>query len=453
MVSFLFFNGCQQESVITYPVIDGCETSDVYTITVNGKSIWTEKFLTKMDIGKLPDWFTSSEFTNDQQEVHLADFSCDDSMIIEIEITDKINKAFVRPNSRGINAEIQGNKIRFNIPGPDKLYIEIDELPPLCFFANPVEKERPEANNQNVRYYGPGVHHAGMMELKDGEELYIAGGALVYGGIRVKGASDIKVHGRGILDGGFKHQRMVVLEDGAEIEFNGIMIRNGISWTNTVINCNNVKYQGVKVISFGPGGDGINPLGSKQMIINNCFLRCTDDCIAIKSPDSTHVVKDIEISNNTMIGFAFSDGVTIGFETNGPSVSDVVVRNCDVIIARGGSRVDGHSAFSVICDGPARIHNILYEDIRAEDRMFKLFELHITDGTKYDVNPPGHISGIHLKNIKWESERPIILKGFNEDHLVENVVFEGCTIAGQPLTETRTDIFQVGDFVENISFK
>ena len=453
VILFLFSTGCKQESVITYPDIEDLETSDIYRISVNGKPIWTEKLLTRMDIERLPDWFTNGEFTNDQQEIHVTDFSCNEQMEVVIELNQPVEKAFIRPNSRGIIAEIEENNIKFNLSGPDKLYIEIDELPPLCFFANPIEIENPDPNASNIRYFGPGVHDAGMMALEDGDEVYIAGGAIVYGGIRNNGADNIKVHGRGILDGGFEHRRMVLLTDGENIEFSGITIRNGVTWTNTVVNCRNVKYQGIKVISFGPGGDGINPLGTQDMIINDCFLRCTDDCIAIKSPDSTHVVKNIEVSDNTMIGYAFSDGVTIGFETNGPTVSDVVVRNCDVIIARGGSRVDGHSAFSIICDGPAQIHNILYEDIRAEERMFKLFELHITDGTKYGINPPGHISGIRLRNIQWESVRPIILKGFNKDHIVQDVVFEGCTIAGEPLTGARTDLFQIDDFVENVSFE
>jgi len=451
--SLIILPGCRKNNVVVYPPIQECETSDIYNITVNGTHVWTEKFLTKMDIEKLPEWFTGESYTSVQQEVHITDFSCDDPMQVIIEVSSPIEKAFIRPNSRGIKPEIDGNKTIFSLEGPDKLYIEIDDLPPLCFFANPVETDSGDASNKNIRYFGPGVHNAGMMELKDGEEVYIAGGALVYGGIRVNGTSNIKVHGRGILDGGFEHPRMVVLKDGAGIEFSGIMIRNGISWTNTVINCTDVKYQGVKVISFGPGGDGINPLGSRNMIINDCFFRCTDDCIAIKSLDSTYVVKDIEISDNTMIGYAFSDGVTIGFETNGPGVSDVVVRNCDVIIARGGSRVDGHSAFSIICDGPAHIHDILFENIRAEERMFKLFELHITNGTLYGINPPGHISDIHLKNISWESERPIILNGFDESHIVRDIVFEDCTIAGEPLNEVRDDIFQVNDFVEGVSFK
>ena len=361
------------EGLVTYPAIPELEESDVYAITVNEREIWTEKFRTKMDISSLPDWFTGTPYTRVQQEVHIANFSTGQAMTIRIEVPESIQKAVIHPVSREIIPDIADNSIRFELSGPDKLYIEINEYAPLCFFANPLEDSIPGEGEPGVRYFGPGVHRPGMMHLKNDEKVYISGGAIVYGGIRTDGSSNIKVYGRGILDGNFEHQRMVVPENSDGVEFSGIIIRNGKSWTNTIINCTRVRYDHVKVLSFGPGGDGINPLGSRHVVINDCFLRCTDDCIAIKSPDSTKVVQDVTVTNNTMIGFAYSDGITIGFETNGPQISNVNVRNCDILMARGGSRVGGHSAFSIICDGPAVITHIFYEDYRVEKPVPKLF--------------------------------------------------------------------------------
>lgn len=452
-VSLLFWQ-CASESqkVIVYPEIPDLETSDLYEVQVNNRTVWVEKFRSEMDIENLPDWFTSEPYTREQQEVHIANFSCESQILITLKVMEHVKSVSIRPNSREIKHIIEGNLIRFSLPGPDHLYIEINDLPPLCLFANPIEDIMPGQNDENVRYFGPGIHNPGMMTLKDAEIIYIAGGAIVYGGIRANGVSDIKVLGSGILDGRFEHKRMVVLEDAKNIEFKGVLIRNSVSWTNTVINCKNVIYSGIKVISFGPSGDGINPLGSQNMEISNCFLRCTDDCIAIKSPDSSHVVKDIRIFDNTMIGYAFSDGITIGFETNGPYIEGVKVYNCDILQARGGSRVDGHSAFSIICDGPAQIRDIVYEDIRVDEDVYKLFELNITDGTLYGINPPGHIRNVYLKNIKWTSKRPIILKGFDESHRVQDITFENCSVNGEILVNTRNDMFEINEFVDNVQF-
>ena len=408
--------------VIPYPAIAGLTTSDLYLVKANDRDIWTERFRTSMDIGKLPDWFLAP-YTRVQQEIHQASFSCNGTLQISIRVPHAIKKASIHPTSRKIRQHVKGNILTFSLPGPDKIYVQIDSLPPLFVFANPLERDTISPAAPGVLYFGPGVHRPGYITMKEGETVYIAAGAIVYGGIRANGVSNIRVTGRGILDGGFQLERMVLVEDCKDVLFEGVMIRNGDGWTNTLVNCEGLRYDHVKVLSFGPGCDGIDPLGSRKVVISNCFMRCTDDCIAIKALAPEHEVDDVQVFNNTMIGFAFSDGVTIGFETNARSVSNITVRNCDVILARGGSRVDGHSGFSIICDGPAVISNVLYENIRVEQSELKLFELNITDGTKYGVGPPGHIKDITLKDISWGHAGPIILRGWDEDHRVQRVTF------------------------------
>ena len=438
--------------VVAYPAIPGLTTSDLYSVQVNGEKIWTEKFRTNMDISKLPDWFIEP-YTKVQQEIHQASFSCRGKIKISIKVPDSIKNVSIHPVSRGIKKEIKGDNFTFYLAGPDKLYIQINELPPLFIFANPIENEKISQDNPGVHYFGPGVHKPGDITLRSNETIYIAPGAIVYGGIRADSVNNIRIIGRGILDGDFRFKQMVLIENSKNVLFDGVMIRNGDGWTNTLINCDELKYNDVKVISFGPGGDGIDPLNSRNVTISNCFLRCTDDCVAIKAPALNQNVKDILVENNTMIGFAFSDGVTIGFETNTKSVSNITVRNCDIILARGGSRVDGHSGFSIICDGPAVIKDVLYDNIRVERSEIKLFELNVTDGTKYGVDPPGHIKNIKLKNISWANERPIVLKGFDENHRVQNVTFENCTVAGKPLRNIQNKVMQIEKFVDNVVIK
>ncbi len=441
-------------NVAAYPALSGRPASDLYQVTVNGQPVWTEKFHTAFDLAKLPDWFTKATYTGVQQELHITDFSGTGSLDVAVQLKTKVNTVSIHPLSRGIQARIEGDLVHFTLAGPDKVYVVINDLPPLCVFANPPEGPAPQSAGPLVRYFGPGVHRPGLMTLKSNETVYLAAGALVYGGLRLAaGATHVRVLGRGVLDGDFHYESMVLLENGHDITVSGITIRNGDGWTNTLTNCTDVTYEGVKVISFGPGGDGIDPLGSSNVTIEHCFFRCTDDCIAIKAPDPRHVVKNVRIAHNTMVGFACSDGVTIGFETNGPEISGVRVSDCDVIQARGGSRVDGHSAFSIICDGPAVIHDIVYEDIRAEADVLKLFELHITDGTKYGTGPAGHIRGVHLRNITWTEPRPVILQGFDASHRVQDVTFENCRVQGRRLEGPVPAHFQVNGFVDDVKFR
>ena len=52
----------------------------------------------------------------------------------------------------------------------------------------------------NVIYFGPGIHKPERIALSSGQTLYIAGGAIVKGGVAISG-DNIKIKGRGILCG------------------------------------------------------------------------------------------------------------------------------------------------------------------------------------------------------------------------------------------------------------
>jgi len=439
-------------SVAVYPSVPGLPTSGIFTVIVDNRQIWTEQFRTNMDTSKLPDWFKEPH-TVLAQEVHLASFSCGGKVRVSVRVPHAIKQVLIHPLSRGTETDVNGDVLTFSLSPLDNIDVEIDSLPPLFVFANPLEREPASPNDPGVHYFGPGVHRPGYITMKENETVYIAAGAIVYGGIRANGVHNIRVQGRGILDGGFAYQQMVLVENCTNVLFDGVMIRNGDGWTNTLTNCDSLSYHDVKVLSFGPGGDGIDPLGSRNVTISNCFLRCTDDCIAIKAPVRDQCVSDVLVADNTMIGFAFSDGVTIGFETNAVSMRNITVRNCDVILARGGSRVEGHSGFSIICDGPAIIDSVLYDNIRVEKSELKLFELNITDGTKYGVGPPGHIKNVTLQNISWSHEGPILLHGYDENHRIVGVTFDHCSVSGKPLGDLKTKVMHIGKFVDNVVIK
>jgi hypothetical protein len=124
-------------------------------------------------------------------------------------------------------------------------------------------------------------------------------------------------------------------------------------------------------------------------------------------------------------------------------IEDITVRNCDILYARGATKAGQHSAFSIICDGPATVRDVTFDDIRVEENITRMFELNVTDGNFYSQAPPGRIQGVRLKNISREKACPILITGHNAEHLVEDVVFEGCRVAGAPLSaaQIRTNTF------------
>jgi hypothetical protein len=431
--------------VITYPAPPGLVTSPDFTVKVNDTVVWVEK------IGS--DYHTPQYNLYggiEMEYLNVANFSASGPLTITITASSKIDKYVIRPKSRGITGIVNGKDLTFTIPGPQKLYIEINGLPHLAIFANPPEVSIPKQGDRGVVYFGPGVHNPGTITLRSNQTIYIAGGAIVNSDIRGKDLRNVKITGRGFLQGN------VEISGTTNLNVDGIFIRSTQGWTNTLTNCHHSSYRNVKVFSYRGiySLDGINPVSCRDFTVDDCFIRTRDDCVAIKSMDYKLNVDSILVTNCIMVGWACGDGVTIGFELNGGPIQNIWVRNCDILYARSDGRTGGHSAFSIVCDGPAWVKNILYEDIRIEENVeFKSLELIITDGRLYGEDPPGHIKGIHMKNIHWENaSKSFIISGFSADNLVEDITFDNCYSGVKKLSDTSDANFKVNEFVKNVKF-
>ncbi len=422
------------QNIVTYPMIPGMKTSADYSLVAGGKPVWVEQ------VG--PDGM---------EGLHVANFSCDGPQTITIEASSPINTYSIQPKSAGIKASVNGKRMTFKIDGPGKLYIRIDDRPYLAIFANPLETEVPSPNAPGVRYFGPGVHDAGRITLEDGMTVYIAGGALVNGNFNGTG-KNVKILGRGSLGGNLS-------VNGCEnLTVDGIFMRSTRGWTNTVTNSLNTVYHNVKVFSHtGTWGlDGINPVSSKGFLIDDCFIRTRDDCIAIKAngnPDNFDLsCRDVTIRGCLLVGWDHADGMTMGFELNGGIVENIRMQDCDILRARGSGRTGGHAAFSIVCDGPSEVRDIYFEDIRVEsDIEYKNLEIILTEGERYGNGQMGSIKGVHLKNVRWDNPvKPFTLVG-HPTKFVEDITFENCYIGGKRLTGLQDADFQI-EFVKGLSF-
>jgi hypothetical protein len=434
-------------TIITYPTPPGLQTSPDLQLTVNNKPVWVERIATKLDTF---DYTTGLYGGMRMEAMDAAGFSFEGKINLKITSSGNIEKYIIRPKSRNIKAEVKGNEISFSIDTPQKLYIEINDLPHLAIFADAPENNVIKEAAEGINYFGPGEHKPGKIELMSDQTIYIAAGAIVYANVTGKDLRNVTIRGRGMLQGNVR------ISGTHNLNVSDIFIRNTRGWTNTLTDCHHSSYRNVKVFGYEGvwGLDGINPVSSKNFTIDDCFMRCRDDCVAIKSMNPELSVDSVSVTNCVMVGWSCSDGVTLGFELNGGPVQNVIVKNCDILYARGGGRTNGHSGFSIVCDGPAMVQNILFEDIRVEDQVeFKNLELIVTDGTLYGTDPPGHIRNVMMKNISWENPgRPFVISGFSSENMVENITFQGCTVGGKPLKSVTDADFRINEFTGKIVF-
>ena len=431
--------------IVVYSPLPGSLTSSDFTVMVNNIPVWVEKIGSSIHTDKYALYGGI-----EMEYLNVASFSCSGPLKIKITASAKIDSFKIKPKSRYIQGTVSGRDLTFTIPDPQKLYIEVNNLPHLAIFANPPEVNPPKEGDQGVLYFGPGAHNLGQLTLKSDQIVYIAGGAIVTANVRGNDLHNVKILGRGSLQGNVR------ISNTENLEVNGIFIRNTRGWTNTLTNCHHSIYRNVKVFSYEAiySVDGIDPVSCKDFTIDDCFMRCRDDCIAIKSMDYKLSVDSIIITNNVMVGWACSDGVTLGYELNGGPVKNVFVKNCDILYARSGGGTGGHSGFSIVSDGPAWVENIRYENIRVEKNIeFKNLELIITNGKMYGDDLPGHIKGVYMKNVQWDNtSKPFIIKGYSPDNLVEDVTFDHCSLGGKVLTKPEDADFKINQYTKNIKF-
>jgi hypothetical protein len=114
----------------------------------------------------------------------------------------------IKPSSLALKCNEQANNtVSITVTSTAKFSVEFADDPKftnqLMIFADPLEVNPPTASTKDVIYFGVGEHSIGpRYRVANGKTVYIAGGAVVYGGFvsRLK-AADITIRGRGIVSG------------------------------------------------------------------------------------------------------------------------------------------------------------------------------------------------------------------------------------------------------------
>lgn len=394
---------------------------------------------------------------------------------VEVEITSPLplDKVQVRPAGATVVKRVDRNSLTLGLPGPAKLSIEPDgRHGGLLLFADAPETETPEPDDPTVHYYGPGVHRAGVIELHDGETLYLAPGAIVEGGICAKGARSIRILGRGILCGdpwGWRagpQPHMVMLNESESIHIEGIVLRCSWQWTLRMLGCRHVTIRDLKLCQGkNLNDDGIDPCSSSDVLIEDCFIRTHDDNISVKAHCADRRPSErIEI-RHCLHWSDLSRILMIGPESHANRIGDIHLHDGEVIWLgppinkTGFGDWDGCAPFVCIEAGEeCRMERITIENMTVHveaDRDGKdVILIEPTVNAFMKRQTLGDIRDITFRNVSFVGEpcRPTIrLWGKDAAHTVERVRFENVTLFGRPLTAAYPGL-TIGEHTAEITF-
>lgn len=358
----------------------------------------------------------------------------------------------IRPLSRNIESKLEENRITFTLDSPAQLSIEINKniKRPFFLFANPLEEDVPDRDDPDVLFFESGkVHAPGTVHIKSGQTVYIEGGAIVRGTFMTNQGRDIQIRGRGILDNfryGRREVRPIEINQCKNVLVEGIIINEGRHWVLGLFASENVEVRNLKIVSDNGNDDGIDVVGSRDVLIDNCFIRTRDDCIAIKAGVNYFTdffsggkVDNVTVQNSVIWNGTWGNGLEIGFETRTDVMENIVFRNIDIL------HVESGGVFTIHNGDRAKVKNVLYEDIRVEDAKDKLIDFAILESRYSKDEEPGSIENVRFRNISVGGENfpHSMIHGFDEAHRIENVTVENLVVHGEAITSEKAGKFSV----------
>ena len=438
-------------------------------------------------------------------------FEADGPAEIELTPRESGRNVIVRPLHSGAAITKQGDSLKLTLPGPGQYTVETDgSHNALHLFADAPCQYDVDKNSPDVICFGCGVHEAGTIRLSSGQTLFLDEGAVVYGRIEADDARNIRILGRGILDGSRNHEEILsemgkeqreAFENGwavpncsrkhtialsycENVLIHGITIRDSLLYNIRPICCDNLTIENVKIIgSWRYNSDGIDMHNCRGVTVRDCFVRTFDDSICIKGFDYTQDEKDMlhngvlhDTCSNILVEKCviwcdWGRSLEFGAETRAREISGAVLRDCDLIhnssVAMDIQNVDY-----------AVIHDVLFEDIRVEYEpvtqtpriqkadwdfytedpqsayMPALMGSHVTyipeysaGGTRRGVNRGIVFRSIH---VYAPAMPPSAFTGCDADHLTQDILIDGLFLNGQKVTSVEEARISANEFARNI---
>ncbi|GAB6106465.1 glycosyl hydrolase family 28 protein [Fusibacter bizertensis] len=396
--------------------------------------------------------------------------------VAKIEVTvpgQALDSVTISPASYHIipNINLETKTITFEITHPDTYTITFDGSPERAvhIFANAMETDLPNFDDENVIYIGPGEWDVDTIVLKDNQTLYIAGGAVVHGIVQANFAKNVKVMGRGIVDGsfydGWKGKVAYIplkFDNCEEVTIKDLIILNANAWVCQAFQSKNGVIDGLKIISPRPNGDGITLQSCENYEVKNCFVRSWDDSLVVKNYGTS--TKDITFSN-CQLWTDLAQSMEIGYETNKGKIENATILN--VTFEKMTVLSNFHKPVISIHNGDdAVISNILFKDITIENAQMGsgdgeefpyLIDFHIGQSSNWSstkergVIRDVTVSGVNVLAGKFNASR---IKGYDTTHRIENVQIIDLTILGQKIVDPITGKFEIdAQTTDQIIFK
>jgi hypothetical protein len=494
---FIIFSYSQGDQLVIYP--NGAATphsNPSFEVKVKqGNGAWNTLFQnqTFVNSDSPGSGFTESAFVQ-------FDFS--GSVDIEITSVRPISSIKIRPLSSNINYQQNGNVILFTLTEPRKLSFEIngDRHNNVHIFANSITAPPPVNHitvndmNQNmvVNPYVSEWNDRFWYKPPSNSVIYIAPGEIFEGSILLDGVENVQIIGRGTIDLSrfdknydqnnipisYDYLRGIEVRNSKNIHVSGITINDPQHNSIRIYQSEDVVIDDIKTFSRVIWGDGIHIVASSDITINNCFLRNSDDTIAIYANRVFTAwgiemfdgnTRNVNVSNCSLYADV-AHAIEIGWHGLQEYESDIVENSVVELINfnqidilehdEHGIYEDFHGAIGINCGDNNYCQFISFKDVRVED--FTNGSLFVIEVEPAQTQGANDTDGYRIHNVLFENleynhsgnEADSRIRGLSNCRYVSGVKFKNFVINNQLITENNPyDKLVQNTFAYDITFE
>lgn len=238
------------------------------------------------------------------------------------------------------------------------------------------------------------------------------------------------------------------------------IVNRAASWTTWFLNCSFIKVSGVNIECniHTPNSDGLHFANCNNAVVSDCFLKCGDDCIVVRSDvEATGVsvpspCENIAVTNCTLI--SHSAAIRIGWQ------NDYIMRNCtfsNLVISKSHAGIVMYYSDNA----PNTKRNLKKEKICSSEQYRKnacteniIFSNIVMDKIKCqpirmfcesEESGMGKIRNIKFSDISSVSEKFPIFTA-NKTNKYENIELNNCRFTVKPLEELTEDFCVMSDY-------
>lgn len=342
----------------------------------------------------------------------------------------------------------------------------------LHLFCNSIDHDNPRPDitsgyvydeKLKLHYFGPGYHDAdamfsGKLKISANQRIYVAAGAVVRGCLGIERGNGAKIYGRGMVftDTQTRGGMMLTVSHSDSCIVQGLTFHRHAKdcWQTGTNNSRHITFDNLNIISAHYAStDGIDVCNSQDCTFENCFVRASDDAIAIKglekgkpadcTPCRNLVFRHMQLWNDCNNGFG------MGAETHAAAYENIHFVDSDILFSYDDpdfhGQLEERAAINICC-----LHGTYFRDILCEN--INIYHCQRFVGLSFqpsfwfgvipgDQTTAGAISRVTFRNIKCHSDAESSIAGEvrmmgwhllgTPDKFVEDITFDGVYIDGE----------------------